>query len=125
MDEVTLNYFVAKRLSPELVNLALRLGINVKSWAYEDRDKSFAAVADIKKKGVSLRLFAYLGPLVSILARACKLEVSAEDCLVLENLLQLLSCLMRTILSCTVNILSSQRRRIARLALGILYYRGK
>lgn len=119
MDEVTLNYFVAKRLSPELVNLALRLGINVKSWAYEDRDKSFAAVADIKKR-VSLRLFAYLGPLVSILARADKLEVSAEDCLVLENLLQLLSCLMRTILSCTANILSSQRRWIALLALGIL-----
>lgn len=32
--EVTRNYFVAKRLSPESFNLALRLGITINSKAY-------------------------------------------------------------------------------------------
>ena len=118
LSEVTRVFFVSKKLSPDLVNVALRLGVNLKTKSYKERDKPLELVSGMT--GVSLRLSAYLGSLVSLLARAGELEISADDLLVLHNVLLLISGLLWSSISCTSVVLTSQRRQLALSELGVL-----
>lgn len=69
---------------------------------------------------ISLRLSAYLGSLVSPLARADKLGISADDLLVLQNILLLLLGLLWTSISCTSVVVTSQRHQLALSELRVL-----
>lgn len=69
--------------------------------------------------GISLPLSAYPGSLVSLLARADEFGISANDLLVLQNILLLLSGLLWTSISCT-SVVTSQRRQLALSELGVL-----
>lgn len=82
--------------------MGLRFGVNLSAKSFTDRDKPFSTLSEIMR--VSLRLSAYLGSLVSLLARSDELGVYVEDSLVLKNLLSL-SRLMWTSLPCTAALL--------------------
>ena len=110
-------FFARKTLSPDLLLLGSRLGVNFKSQNFRKSEK-FAFVMETRSRS-ALRLTAYLGTLLSLNARAQELNISEQDRAVLQEALLSLTGSLWTELSISSSLATDARQRQALYALGI------